>query len=244
MSVFDLVNYGFKTLQVHSPLLGRLWMLLMLALRMALLSSVAGDMFQDEQVEFTCNTLQPGCKQVCFSKVFPVSLYRFWVFHIVVVATPSLLYLIFAMHHKPEPQEGGPARQGCLREAGVMKKLRRYYFINVLLRLAAEVGFLIGQWKLYGFQVSPQFPCTEPPCPYTVDCFTSRPMEKTVFMWFYFVMAILSALMSVAEAVWTSMKLLEKPKPQSQHRGPRPGSTGPERQQLSAASPPPLKTCR
>lgn len=88
----------FEAMQTHSPLLGRLWLQIMLVFRMLILGTVASDLFEDEQAEFECNTAQPGCKQVCYDQAFPISQYRFWVFHIVLISTPALLFIMYAMH--------------------------------------------------------------------------------------------------------------------------------------------------
>lgn len=189
-------------------MLGRFWLLLMLVFRMLILGTVASDLFDDEQEEFSCNTLQPGCKQVCYDQAFPVSQYRFWVFHIVLISTPSLIFLMYAMHHNKKnldlPRGSAPSTEEAKREW----HLRRLYMVNVGFRLLSEVGFLIVQWLLYGFRVEAQFPCSHFPCPYTVDCFTSRPMEKTVFLIFYFAVGVLSALSSLAELIHTARKWL------------------------------------
>uniref|UniRef100_A0A3P9BT92 Gap junction protein delta 3 n=1 Tax=Maylandia zebra TaxID=106582 RepID=A0A3P9BT92_9CICH len=132
------------------------------------------DMFEDEQAEFICNTLQPGCKQVCYDLAFPISQYRFWVFHIVLIATPSLLFLVYATHQEE-------------------KALRRLYIITVIFRLVAEIVFLFTQWYLYGFEVKAYFECSRSPCPLTVKCYTSRPAEKTIFLFFYFIVGVISA---------------------------------------------------
>uniref|UniRef100_A0A8B9Y277 Gap junction protein n=1 Tax=Bos mutus grunniens TaxID=30521 RepID=A0A8B9Y277_BOSMU len=79
---------------------------------------------------------------------------------------------------------GAPGRPGDLRA-------RRCYLLSVALRLLAELTFLAGQALLYGFRVAPRFVCAGPPCPHTVDCFVSRPTEKTVFLVFYFAVALL-----------------------------------------------------
>ncbi|XP_070707710.1 gap junction delta-3 protein-like [Pempheris klunzingeri] len=196
----------FDSLQAHSPMLGRFWLLLMLVFRILILGTVASDLFEDEQEEFACNTLQPGCKQVCYDMAFPISQYRFWVFHIVLIATPSLLFLMYAMHHHNKknnrPRCIQISRQDCREEL----HLRRLYIINVAFRILAEVGFLVGQWLLYGFQVEAQFPCSRFPCPYTVDCFTSRPAEKTVFLCFYFIVGVVAAISSSAELFYSSVK--------------------------------------
>ncbi|MBN3313792.1 CXD3 protein, partial [Atractosteus spatula] len=205
MGEWAFLSTLFDSLQGQSPLLGRFWLLLMLVFRILILSTVASDMFEDEQEEFACNTLQPGCKQVCYDMAFPISHYRFWVFHIVLISTPSLLFLVYAAHLSSKGRGGGGAAGAELaRETG---RLRLLYLVNVGFRLLAEVGALVGQWWLYGFTLEAQFPCQRFPCPYTVDCFTSRPMEKTVFLRFYFTVGVVSALISLTELLQVSYKL-------------------------------------
>lgn len=204
----------FDSLQAHSPMLGRFWLLLMLVFRILILGTVASDLFEDEQQEFACNTLQPGCKQVCYDMAFPISQYRFWVFHIVLIATPSLLFLMYAMHHHSKKSSRSKLRhsssikahEDALEEAREEARIKRFYLVNVAFRLVAEVGFLVGQWLLYGFRVEAQFPCSRFPCPYTVDCFTSRPAEKTVFLCFYFIVGLIAAVSSCAELFYSSIK--------------------------------------
>lgn len=196
----------FDSLQAHSPMLGRFWLLLMLVFRILILGTVASDLFEDEQEEFACNTLQPGCKQVCYDEAFPISQYRFWVFHIVLIATPSLVFLMYAMHHHNKRTTRSRFSQICSQAYREDLHLRRLYIVNVAFRIVAEIGFLVGQWQLYGFKVEAQFPCSRFPCPYTVDCFTSRPAEKTVFLIFYFAVGVISALSSCAELLYGSLK--------------------------------------
>uniref|UniRef100_A0A3Q4I5D7 Gap junction protein delta 3 n=1 Tax=Neolamprologus brichardi TaxID=32507 RepID=A0A3Q4I5D7_NEOBR len=182
-----------------SPMLGRFWLVLMLVFRIVILGTVASDMFEDEQEEFTCNTLQPGCKQVCYDLAFPISQYRFWVFHIVLIATPSLLYLVYATHQHNKSANPSPSKKRSSRENREEKALRTLYIITLISRIVAEIGFLFVQWYLYGFKVEAQFPCDRFPCPYTVDCFTSRPAEKTVFLLFYFAVGVISAFSSIVD---------------------------------------------
>ncbi|XP_036427669.1 LOW QUALITY PROTEIN: gap junction delta-3 protein-like [Colossoma macropomum] len=208
MSDWGFLSGLFGSLQAHSPMLGRFWLLLMLVFRMLILGMVASDMFDDEQEEFSCNTLQPGCKQVCYDQAFPISQYRFWVFHIVLISTPALVFLMYAMHHHKKWQDLPRGSASSILEAKQKWHLKRLYMINVGFRLLSEMGFLVGQWLLYGFRVEAQFPCSRFPCPYTVDCFTSRPMEKTVFLVFYFVVGVLAAFSSLVELVHITRKWL------------------------------------
>lgn len=206
MGEWGFLGSLFDSLQAHSPMLGRFWLLLMLVFRVLILGTVASDLFEDEQEEFACNTLQPGCKQVCYDMAFPISQYRFWVFHIVLIATPSLIFLMYAAHHhnKRAPATRGGRSRGSERQEDL--RFRRLYSVNVAFRIVAEVGFLVGQWQLYGFKVEAQFPCSRFPCPYTVDCFTSRPAEKTVFLCFYFVVGLVALVSSCAELLYGSVK--------------------------------------
>ncbi|XP_054449646.1 gap junction delta-3 protein [Pteronotus mesoamericanus] len=175
--------------QLQSPLVGRLWLVVMLIFRILVLASVGGAVFEDEQEEFVCNTLQPGCRQTCYDRAFPISHYRFWLFHILLLSAPSVLFVIYSMHQASKDAARAP-------RAG---RTRCCYLASVVGRLLLEAAFLACQWRLYGFRVAPHFACSGPPCPHTVDCFVSRPTEKTVFVVFYFVVGLLSAVLSVAE---------------------------------------------
>ncbi|XP_056222261.1 gap junction delta-3 protein-like [Seriola aureovittata] len=207
MGEWSFLGELFGNLQAHSPMLGRFWLLLMLVFRILILGTVASDLFDDEQEEFACNTLQPGCKQVCYDMAFPISQYRFWVFHIVLIATPSLVFLMYAMHHHNKRSLRSELSQISSQARREDRHLKRLYIVNVAFRIVAEIGFLVGQWLLYGFKVEAQFPCSRFPCPYIVDCFTSRPAEKTIFLCFYFAVGVISAISSLAEFFYSSRKL-------------------------------------
>lgn len=184
--------------QLQSPLVGRLWLVVMLIFRILVLATVGGAVFEDEQEEFVCNTLQPGCRQTCYDRAFPISHYRFWLFHILLLSAPPVLFVIYSMHRASKEQGGADSEPGTPGRPGG-RRARRCYLLSVALRLLAELAFLAGQALLYGFRVAPHFACTGPPCPHTVDCFVSRPTEKTVFVVFYFAVGLLSALLSVVE---------------------------------------------
>ncbi|XP_067397365.1 gap junction delta-3 protein [Emydura macquarii macquarii] len=193
MGEWSFLSSLLDAVQEHSPMVGRFWLVVMLIFRILILATVGSDMFEDEQEEFVCNTLQPGCKQVCYDKAFPISHYRFWVFHIVVLSAPALLFAIYAMHQSTKLSRGG--------EGGSQRghHVRTFYLANVAMRILAETGFLVGQWQLYGFRVQPHFTCVRSPCPHVVDCFVSRPTEKTIFIQFYFVVGVVSTLLSLVE---------------------------------------------
>ncbi|XP_025928620.1 gap junction delta-3 protein, partial [Apteryx rowi] len=186
MGEWGFLSSLLDAVQEHSPMVGRFWLVVMLLFRILVLATVGSDVFEDEQEEFVCNTQQPGCKPVCYDAAFPISHYRFLVFHVVVLSAPAALFVIYAVHQAAKPGRG----------AG---HVQAFYVGSVVARVAAELAFLAGQGLLYGFRVEPLFVCRRRPCPHRVDCFVSRPTEKTVFIHFYFAVGLVSALLSLAE---------------------------------------------
>ncbi|XP_016402541.1 gap junction alpha-3 protein-like, partial [Sinocyclocheilus rhinocerous] len=77
--------------------------------------------------------------------------------------------------------------------------LLRTYVFNIIFKTLFEVGFILGQYFLYGFQLRPLYKCVRWPCPNTVDCFISRPTEKTIFIIFMLVVACVSLLLNLLE---------------------------------------------
>uniref|UniRef100_A0A3B4AI75 Gap junction protein n=1 Tax=Periophthalmus magnuspinnatus TaxID=409849 RepID=A0A3B4AI75_9GOBI len=170
--------------------------------------------YEDEQTMFICNTLQPGCNQACYDKAFPISHIRYWVFQIILVCTPSLCFITYSVHQsakqkdRQEPdclevKEIPNAPRGLTH--GKSSKVRRqegisrFYIIQVVFRNALEIGFLAGQYFLYGFSVPGIFECDRYPCLKEVECYVSRPTEKTVFLVFMFAVSGICVVLNLAE---------------------------------------------
>uniref|UniRef100_A0A3Q3VM34 Gap junction protein n=1 Tax=Mola mola TaxID=94237 RepID=A0A3Q3VM34_MOLML len=74
------------------------------------------------------------------------------------------------------------------------------YALSTLLKVFLEGGFIAGLWFLYdGFIIASKFECKGFPCPHTVDCFVSRPTEKTIFTIYTQVIAAISLLLNLIE---------------------------------------------
>uniref|UniRef100_A0A8C6UVG6 Gap junction protein n=1 Tax=Neogobius melanostomus TaxID=47308 RepID=A0A8C6UVG6_9GOBI len=237
----------------HSTFVGKLWLTVLISI------------YYDEQSKFVCNSGQPGCENVCYDAFAPLSHVRFWVFQIILVAMPSLIYMGYAInkiarldeakggsgstavrvaggytHRKPrkicfgarqhrgieeteEDQEDDPmiyevpeieppkrprdplqpAPRPRIRHDGRTRirdeGLMRVYVLQLVTRTVLEAGFLAGQYLLYGFRVKPIFVCSGNPCPHSVDCFVSRPTEKTIFLRIMYGVTILCLTLNVWE---------------------------------------------
>ena len=82
----------------HSTFVGKVWLTLLIVFRIVLTVVGGETIYHDEQSKFVCNTQQPGCDNVCYDAFAPLSHVRFWVFQIIIITTPSIMYLGYAMH--------------------------------------------------------------------------------------------------------------------------------------------------
>lgn len=100
--------------------------------------------------------------------------------------------------------------QGKLNKAPLRGSLLRTYLAHIITRSVLEVGFMTGQYVLYGYHLEPLFKCEREPCPNAVDCFVSRPTEKSVFMLFMQGIAAVSLFLSLLEMMHLGYKKLKK----------------------------------
>ncbi|KAM9766579.1 gap junction alpha-3 protein-like isoform 2-T5 [Menidia menidia] len=240
MGDWSFLGRLLENAQEHSTVIGKVWLTVLFIFRILVLGAAAEEVWGDEQSDFTCNTQQPGCENVCYDEAFPISHIRFWVLQIIFVSTPTLIYLghvlhIVRMEEKRREREedlrkagrhqedqdplyhngvgdgggGGGGRGGGKKEKPPIRdehgKIRirgallRTYIFNIIFKTLFEVGFILGQYFLYGFHLKPLYKCGRWPCPNTVDCFISRPTEKTIFIIFMLVVACVSLVLNLLE---------------------------------------------
>uniref|UniRef100_A0A3Q3N4P0 Gap junction protein n=1 Tax=Mastacembelus armatus TaxID=205130 RepID=A0A3Q3N4P0_9TELE len=195
--------------------------------------SILIQVWGDEQSDFVCNTQQPGCENVCYDLAFPISHIRFWVLQIIAVATPKLLFLGHVLHviHiekkvkdrlKKQAELDGQSSLFLRRAYKIPKytkssgkinirgRLLLSYVLHLIAKIVLEVLFIVGQYFLYGFTLEARYVCTRFPCPHKVDCFLSRPTEKSVIIWFMLVSAFVSLALSLVELFYLSAKAVKE----------------------------------
>lgn len=85
------------------------------------------------------------------------------------------------------------------------------YFSSVILRLIAETVFLYLQYLIFGFHVPEMIKCSEWPCPGNfVDCFISRPQEKTIFLNFMFGFTCVCIMLNFLEVIYLMYVVWQK----------------------------------
>uniref|UniRef100_A0A8C2WD72 Gap junction protein n=1 Tax=Chinchilla lanigera TaxID=34839 RepID=A0A8C2WD72_CHILA len=229
MGDWNLLGGILEEVHSYSTIVGKIWLTILFIFRMLVLGVAAEDVWDDEQSAFACNTQQPGCSNICYDDAFPISLIRFWVLQIIFVSSPSLVYMGHALyrlrdfekerqrkkshfraqmenpeldmeeHQRIDRELRRLEEQKRIHKVPLKGRLLRTYVLHILTRSVLEVGFMIGQYILYGFQIQPLYKCTRPPCPNVVDCFVSRPTEKTIFMLFMHSIAAISLLLNILE---------------------------------------------
>uniref|UniRef100_A0A8C5GQT3 Gap junction protein n=1 Tax=Gouania willdenowi TaxID=441366 RepID=A0A8C5GQT3_GOUWI len=201
-SYWSILSRFLTEVQNHSTVIGKIWLTMLLIFRILLVALVGDAVYSDEQSKFTCNTLQPGCNNVCYDTFAPVSHLRFWVFQIVLVSTPSIFYIVYVLQKITKNEKN--CAEDEMKEVGkdpthLSTQVLLIYIIHVLLRSIMEIIFLIGQYYLFGFEVPHLFRCDTYPCPNRTDCFVSRATEKTIFLNFMFSVSLGCFILNIVE---------------------------------------------
>ncbi|CAH2222098.1 gap junction alpha-9 [Pelobates cultripes] len=240
MGDWNFLGVILEEVHIHSTIVGKIWLTILFIFRMLVLGVAAEEVWNDEQSQFVCNTDQPGCKNVCYDQAFPISLIRYWVLQVIFVSSPSLVYMGHAIYrlralekerHKKRVQLRGELEgveyeltedrrrlerelrqleQKKLKKAPLRGSLLCTYVIHIFTRSAVEIGFMVGQHVLYGTQLNSVYKCQRDPCPNVVDCFVSRPTEKTVFMLFMQCIAAVSLFLNILEIGHLGVKKVKK----------------------------------
>ncbi|XP_035272104.1 gap junction delta-4 protein [Anguilla anguilla] len=212
----------FLALNHNITIVGKIWLVLMVLLRVLVLLLAGYPLYQDEQERFVCNTIQPGCANVCYDVFSPLSLFRFWLVQLTTLCLPYLVFVVHVVHkvsrglaaegrapgrakaappYKARREPGGKAASPSGTERGGARSFTAAYVVHLLLRMVLEAGFGVAHYYLFGFHIPKQFLCQQAPCTTTVDCYISRPTEKTVMLNFMLAVSALSFLLNFADLV-------------------------------------------
>uniref|UniRef100_A0A3Q1HBE7 Gap junction protein n=1 Tax=Anabas testudineus TaxID=64144 RepID=A0A3Q1HBE7_ANATE len=240
MGDWNFLGGILEEVHIHSTMVGKIWLTILFIFRMLVLGVAAEDVWNDEQSDFICNTDQPGCRNVCYDQAFPISLIRYWVLQVIFVSSPSLVYMGHAIYQlralekerhckkvalrreleavdvelvevrRRIEKEMRQLEQGKLNKAPLRGSLLCTYVAHIVTRSVVEVSFMMVQYILYGHRLSPLYKCEREPCPNVVDCFVSRPTEKSVFMMFMQIIACISLFLSLLEIIHLGYKKVKK----------------------------------
>lgn len=196
----------------------------MVFLRVLTLVLAGYPLYQDEQERFVCNTIQPGCANVCYDLYAPVSLFRFWLVQLATLCLPYVILVVYIVHKvsddlharlltppghsraspllqiQREPFGRAPGDE-TVAQRGAARRFTGAYILHLMFRTLLEAGFGAAHYYLFGFYIPRRFLCQHPPCTTQVDCYVSRPTEKSVMLLFMLGVAALSLLLNVLDFI-------------------------------------------
>lgn len=210
----------------NSTGIGRIWLSVLFIFRIMVLVVAAESVWGDEKSGFICNTQQPGCNSVCYDQFFPISHIRLWALQLILVSTPALLVAMHVAHRRHIEKKilklSGHSSSKDLEQIKMQRMkitgaLWWTYMISVIFRILFEAAFMYIFYLIYpGFKMIRLVKCDAYPCPNTVDCFVSRPTEKTIFTIFMLVVSGVCILLNIAEVVYLITKTCFKSLPDSE----------------------------
>uniref|UniRef100_K7GJ04 Gap junction protein n=1 Tax=Pelodiscus sinensis TaxID=13735 RepID=K7GJ04_PELSI len=215
MERWDSLGFLIITLNYNVTMAGKMWLTLVILLRMLVIVLAGYPLYQDEQERFICNTLQPGCSNVCYDIFSPVSHFRFWLIQTVSVLLPYTVFSVYVLHKVAmhvvtahcSPCRDVVTSPACTTDHLSIPDFSRAYTVHLFLRTLAEAGFGAGQYYLFGFFVPKRFSCYQSPCTSTVDCYISRPTEKSIMMIFIWGVSGLSFLLSLIDLAFAIQRM-------------------------------------
>ncbi|XP_016388867.1 gap junction beta-6 protein-like [Sinocyclocheilus rhinocerous] len=165
----------------HSTSLGKIWLSVLFIFRISILVIAAETVWGDEQSDF-----EP----------------------------------MHVAHRKRNVKKGLLANRGGGAKGDDLESLKKRrlpitgplwwtYTSSLFFRLLFEAGFMYALYYVYdGFQMARLVKCEQWPCPNKVDCFISRPTEKTVFTIFMVGSSAICIVLNVAELAYLIVKAL------------------------------------
>ncbi|XP_057684475.1 gap junction protein beta 9b [Corythoichthys intestinalis] len=198
----------------YSTAFGRVWLSIVFVFRVLVFVVAAQRVWGDESKDFVCNTAQPGCTNVCYDAVFPISHIRLWALQLIFVTCPSLMVTCHVKYREKKDQTYSTSHKGAHLYANPGKKrggLWWTYLVSLIFKAAFDAGFLYILHFIYpGFDLPRMSKCDLEPCPNTVDCFISRPTEKKIFTLFMVVSSIICIIMCICEMIYFVCKRILK----------------------------------
>ncbi|XP_072010947.1 gap junction delta-4 protein [Engystomops pustulosus] len=207
MEYFDSMGYLIITFNYNVTVIGKIWLTLMILLRMAMVVLAGYPLYQDEQERFICNTLQPGCSNVCYDIFSPMSHMRYWLVQTLMLFLPYALFSVHVFHKvmtymATSNDNCRKSNSSTYHGVGLQMEILDFsgpYLVHLVLKILLELGFGVGQYFLFGILVPSRFSCSQTPCTSNVDCYISRPTEKSLMMIFIWGTGVISLILNLVD---------------------------------------------
>ncbi|KAJ8287394.1 hypothetical protein COCON_G00000530 [Conger conger] len=198
----------------YSTVFGRVWLSMVFVFRVLVFVVAAQRVWGDDNKDFVCNTRQPGCTNVCYDSIFPISHIRLWALQLIFVTCPSLMVVAHVKYREERDKKYVAVNPGGHLYANPGKKrggLWWTYLLSLVFKATFDAAFLYILYYIYeGYDMPRLSKCALAPCPNTVDCFISRPTEKKIFTIFMVASSAICILMCLCEMMYLVGKRCHK----------------------------------
>ncbi|KAG5265508.1 hypothetical protein AALO_G00243260 [Alosa alosa] len=199
----------------YSTAFGRVWLSMVVVFRIMVFVVAAQRVWGDENKDFICNTRQPGCTNICYDSVFPISHIRLWALQLIFVTCPSFMVMAHVKFREEKDRKYTTTHtDGTHLYSNPGKKrggLWWTYLISLVFKAGLDAGFLYILYRIYeGYDMPRLTKCSLEPCPNTVDCYISRPTEKKIFTLFMVVTSAVCIFMCIIEMLYLICKRCQK----------------------------------
>jgi len=235
-----------------STVFGKYWISTLIILRLLLLSAFGRGIWSEESKDFSCNTKQPGCTNICFNAFTPVSHIRLWELQVLAVSLPIIAFMVYVgyLEDKSKTKKKDTKKSSKKGDDDVFagepdkhhrrwtrlksyvvdenkqskvdtRKIWKLYVVQCTIRTLVDVAFVFVQLNtyVYKWEVPIVYLCSLWPCPHTVDCFISRPKEKSLFLQYMFISAGISILLGIFEIIHILVVYSRKRQRSSKRKG-------------------------
>ncbi|XP_072103508.1 gap junction beta-3 protein-like [Mobula birostris] len=196
----------------YSTGFGRIWLSVVFIFRVLVYVVAAESVWGDEQSDFVCNTLQPGCSNTCYDHYFPMSHIRLWALQLICITTPSLLVVLHVAYRKERERKhkmkyGENCTQLYKNTGKKHGGLWWTYLMSLIFKTAFEAGSLYILHRIYDqFYLPRLVKCPMFPCPNVVDCFIAKPTEKRIFTYFMVGGSSVCIILNISEILYLIFK--------------------------------------
>ena len=169
MSALEFLGYHLNQIRYYANWFDQFWWVMTLFFRCFPIISLGERAYFDEQASFHCDTLQPGCNQVCFNLFSPISYIRFWGYMVCFSVLPGIAYHAYTVivanklwkikHLRIDMEE---EKNSLLKEIKKQDLQRRIEKLDIQYKAVADRGELdafSGDFNLVLLETTPGMRC-------------------------------------------------------------------------------------
>lgn len=133
----------------YSTAFGRIWLSVVFIFRVMVFVVAAQRVWSDDSKDFICNEAQPGCSNVCYDNIFPISHIRLWALQLIFVTCPSLMVTWHVKYREKKDMQYTSSHKGAHLYANPGKKRGGLWWTYLVSTKGMNVCFVDATHELW-----------------------------------------------------------------------------------------------